>query len=226
MANEQLIDDVKELLEKELGDSKILQQIKRACENNEAIAKTERDYVQNLKETFLAPPPPEPEPEPTEQDTTSTIEEKPIEFEQAHVTTTISTTKLGSSKNKMIGIGAGIIAVVIIATVALSGVDIDTTGVKIPSSGILLESDASSYNKGDIISISGISDPKFGNEIILSISNSQNILIWTETVKLKYSGQFSTLTIAGGGEWKNSGTYTISAEHSDKLEQTKFSFNG
>jgi len=56
-----ILDDVKKLLDAEVGDKKILEQIKRAAENNEAISNYERNYVAKLEEQYLKPPEPEPE---------------------------------------------------------------------------------------------------------------------------------------------------------------------
>jgi hypothetical protein len=65
---EDILDNVKELLNKELGDKKVLEQIKRAAENNEAISNYERNYVAKLIQEIRKPPEPEVEiiPEKTE----------------------------------------------------------------------------------------------------------------------------------------------------------------
>ena len=56
---EDILDNVKELLNKEIGDKKVLEQIKRAAENNEAISNYERNYVSKLIEDLRKPPEPE-----------------------------------------------------------------------------------------------------------------------------------------------------------------------
>ena len=48
-----LADDVKELLEKKMGDERILKQILRACEHDEVISNYERNYVKRLVEKHL-----------------------------------------------------------------------------------------------------------------------------------------------------------------------------
>ena len=48
-----ILDDAKALLNKELGDKRILEQICRASENNEVISNFERNYVQKLAEKHL-----------------------------------------------------------------------------------------------------------------------------------------------------------------------------
>ena len=91
------------------------------------------------------------------------------------------------------------------------------------SSG-LLDLDQSSYDKGDIISISGKSKTSLGNTISLSIENAGSELIWVEDIRIKDSGEYSTLVIAGGPGWENSGTYTLKMEHGSEDDQITFSF--
>ena len=55
--SDSLHDDVKELLDGDFGDDRILKQILRACENNEVISNYERTYVKKLKETYLGKKP-------------------------------------------------------------------------------------------------------------------------------------------------------------------------
>ncbi len=50
--NDSLLDDVKALLDKDLGDDRILKQICRACENDEVISNYERNYVRKLAENI------------------------------------------------------------------------------------------------------------------------------------------------------------------------------
>jgi len=41
---------------------------------------------------------------------------------------------------------------------------------------------------------------------------------------LKSDGQFSTLAIAGGSGWENSGTYTIKVDNGKETKSDTFSF--
>ena len=54
MANS-ILDDVKVLLMKRAGDPKILEQVKRAAENDEVISIYEREYVAHLAKQYLDP---------------------------------------------------------------------------------------------------------------------------------------------------------------------------
>ena len=58
----------------------------------------------------------------------------------------------------------------------------------------------------------------------MSIENQNNEQVWTEQVSLKNDGRFSTLTIAGGPGWENSGTYTIKVDNNSATESETFSF--
>ena len=76
--------------------------------------------------------------------------------------------------------------------------------------------------KKDIISISGISDTS--GSVNLSIKNKNNELVWEEQVSLKSDGGYSTLAIAGGPGWENSGTYTINVDNGVETKSITFSF--
>lgn len=223
---EDILDNVKELLYKDIGDKKILEQIKRAAENNEAISNYERNYVEKLIEELRKPPEPEieiPPEQPTEIPQPQTQIPQTIPQLQ---TSQVVTHKPRDKTNTKVIIGGVAIAVAIIAAVLLgtNGIDVGPNiSVKTTSSG-LLDLDQSSYNKGDIISISGKSKTSLGNTISLSIENASGELIWTEDIKIKSGGEYSTLAIAGGPGWENSGTYTLKMKHGNEEEQTTFSF--
>ena len=229
---ENIMDDVKKLLDAEVGEKRILQQIKRAAENNEVISNYERNYVAKLVEQHLKPPEPEPELElplePTQEET-SVEKEQMEKIEQETTTQTILELKPTGYKNKKLLIGGGAAALVLIIVVAVgaSGILDLGLGVSTPTqtiTGLTLDTDQSSYDNGDIISILGASKATFGNTISLSIENAGGELIWDEDLKIKDSGAFSTLLIAGGPGWENSGTYTLKAEHGSEDNKVTFSF--
>ncbi|MDH5431420.1 MAG: hypothetical protein OEW78_06005 [Nitrosopumilus sp.] len=223
-----LLDDVKDLLDKDFGDDRILKQIYRACENNEVISNYERNYVRKLAEKHLGKKP--------EFIQTPHVEEKPIPdvtlseikpLQQTQSFQTVSKISHSKPKNKKIifGIGSFALVVVIALTIAFSGIadittKIDTTN-NLPIS-LSVQTDLKSYNKKDLISISGVSDTT-GN-VNLAIENQNNELVWEEQVSLKSNGQFSTLAIAGGSGWENSGTYTIKVDNGKEIISSTFSF--
>jgi len=222
-----ILDNVKKLLDAEVGDIKILEQIKRAAENNEVISNYERNYVAKLSEQHLKSLEPEPELEPEIETPVESIQEEiSIEkeqmekIEQVTPTQTIVELKPTYFRNKkfmMIGGGAAL-AIIILVAVGLSGIENFGTELN-------LEIDKSSYDSSDIISVSGNLKTISGNSIRLSIENSDGEQIWFEDLKIKDNGTFSTLLIAGGTGWEDSGTYSIKAEHGSERSEITFSFN-
>jgi hypothetical protein len=222
-----LLDDVKSLLDKDFGDDRILKQICRACENNEVISNYERNYVRKLAEKHLGKKP--------EFTQTPHVEEKPIvldvpisQIQQPQsLLTEVPRISYSKSKNKKILFGIGGLAlVIIIAAASFSGFTTGITKIDTSSSDILIslsiQTDLESYNKKDLISISGVSD-SIGT-VNLSIKNQNNKLVWTEQISLKNDGQFSTLAIAGGDGWEKSGTYTIKVDNGKETKSDTFSF--
>ena len=223
-----LLDDVKSLLDKDFGDDRILKQICRACENNEVISNYERNYVRKLAEKHLGKRP--------EFTQTPHVEEKPIiidipipQIQQPQsLLTEVPRISYSKSKNKKIMFGIGGLALVIIIAVAVSfsGLTTGITKIDISSSDIpislSIQTDLESYDKKDLISISGVSDSI--GDVNLSIKNQNNKLVWTEQISLKNNGQFSTLAIAGGDGWEKSGTYTIKVDNGKETKSDTFSF--
>ena len=234
--DDSLLDDVKALLDKDFGDDRILKQIFRACENNEVISNYERNYVRKLAEKHLGK-------KPEVVQTQTPVEEKPVVPDVVIPTPTPSIQKTqtiqtkpprrttSNPKNSKIMIGIGGIALVAIIAIAVSFSDVSIgtpTNVVTPSTstpvlGVLsIQTDLSSYDNKDIISISGASDTS--GTVNLSIKNNNNELVWAEEVSLKSDGRYSTLAIAGGPGWESSGTYTISVDNGDETKSTTFSF--
>lgn len=221
-----LLDDVKSLLDKDFGDDRILKQICRACENNEVISNYERNYVRKLAEKHLGKRP--------KFAQTPRVEEKPmvpdVPIPQTRQTQSLLTEvpriSYSKSKNKkiMLGIG-GLSLVIIIAAVSFSGLTTGTAKIDTSSStpiSLSIQTDLKSYQKKDLISISGVSDSV--GSVNISIENQNNELVWAEQISLKDDGQFSTLAIAGGAGWEKSGTYTIKVDNGKETKSDTFSF--
>ncbi len=222
-----LLDDVKALLDKDFGDDRILKQIFRACENNELISNYERNYVTKLAEKHLGKKPA----------FILTSEEKPVipdvllpkvsSIQQQSLQTPPQISYSKPKKKKiMFGIG-GLALVIIIAATASIGGFIDGPAKTIPpinTTPVLfsIQTDLKSYENKDLISISGISDTS--GTVTLSIENQNNELVWTEKISLKNNGEFSTLAIAGGPGWENSGTYTVKVDNGKETTSDTFSF--
>ncbi len=226
-----LLDDVKALLDKDFGDDRILKQIFRACENNEVISNYERNYVRKLAEKYLGK-------RPEIVQTPIPVIEKPIvpDVNLSEIPSVLKPQILQStspqisyskSKNLKIMLGVSITLVIIIAAVvSFANISDISKTIETPTTSnsitLSIQTDLSSYNKKDLISISGISDTS--GTVNLSIENQSNELVWAEQVSIKNNGRYSTLAIAGGPGWESSGTYTIKVDNGVDTKSNKFSF--
>ena len=227
-----ILDDVQALLDKELGDKRILEQILRAAQNNEVISNFERNYVRKLAEKHLGKKPAmekkpeEPKIIPDVQIPTPPPQPKPVQTFSPPPKVSKS-----NSKNTKIMLGAGIAALIVIiaAAASMGGVsDISSKPETInPTSSagpFSIATDLSSYQRGDIISISGNSEFSAGQQVNLVIKNPDDETVWSEQVAVKKDGKFTTLTFAGGSGWA-AGTFTIMAETNSDQTSNTFSFN-
>ena len=225
-----ILDDVQALLAKEFGDKRILEQIQRAAQNDEVISNFERNYVRKLAEKHLGKKPPV-EKKPLEEPKQISPEVEVPQPSLVEKPQTVQTwaepakiTKLNSKNTKiMLGVGLASLAIIIIAAASLGGEEPNQTPST--SESFLVQTDLSSYNKGDIISISGNSNPSLGNQVNLVIKNPDDELVWSEQINVKSDGQFATLTFAGGFGWEESGTFTIIAEGDSETVTNTFSFS-
>ena len=223
-----LFDDVQTLLDKEKGDERILKQILRACQNNEVISNYERNYVKNLAEKYLGRLPENIEDQPAEEKppisdviVPTTPLQQNIEIQTSMAPQIIQ--KKPKNPKILIGIGVAVLAVIIIG-ISQSGISIvsDDSKIDTDSATLSIQTDLSSYQKGDIISISGKSITT--EKINISIENQNGQLVWSEQVSVKKDGRFSTLAIAGGTGWDKSGTFTIKVENNMETKSKTFSF--
>ena len=210
-----LLDDVTSLLEGDFGDDRILKQIARACKNNEAISNYERNYVQKLAEQYLG----------KKAEIPSSIEPE-IESSIQNQTLQSPVSRSPGLKNPKLILGFGGVALVIIIIAAIAFSSNSDSFTSDPKSEIQLtltiQTDLSSYSHKDIISISGTCT---NSEIVnLSIKNEKNNLVWAEQLSIKNNGMYSTLSIAAGSGWENSGTYTITVDSGSEIKLIKFSF--
>jgi len=210
-----LLDDVTSLLEGDFGDDRILKQIARACKNNEAISNYERNYVQKLAEQYLG----------KKAEIPSSIEPE-IESSIQNQTLQSQVSRSPGLKNPKLILGFGGVALVIIIVAAVAFSSNSDSFTSDPKSDIRLtltiQTDLSSYSHKDIISISGTCT---NSEIVnLSIKNEQNNLVWAEQLSIKNNGMYSTLAIAAGSGWENSGTYTVTVDSGSEIKLIKFSF--
>ncbi len=220
-----LFDDVKELLDKEKGDERILKQILRAYENNEVISNYEKNYVRKLAEKHLGRKPVVEKPM-----TPDVVIPKPTSIQKSQILQK-ETPKIVKSNPKntkmMLGIGVSALVIIVIIAVASTGYNVSsppdvTKPATTSSDSFSLDTDSSSYQKKDIISISGKS--LASRTVNLSIENQDGVLVWSEQIKTKSDGRFSTLVIAAGSGWDKSGTFTLKAQNDSEIKLKTFSF--
>ena len=138
------------------------------------------------------------------------------------------------SSNKKLGILAGggaaaaAAAIAIIVIIGFPTINLpDTIGSTITTTitePLLVNVDQATYQRADIISISGNSKSASTQSVELSIENTDGVKIWKENINPKKDGQFSTLVIAGGGGWENDGIYILKAVQDDLAGETEFKF--
>jgi hypothetical protein len=118
-------------------------------------------------------------------------------------------------------------AVAIIAIIGFSAMNqggvTDSVVSSTPNNPLLINIDQSTYQKADIISISGDTN-SHSKSVELSIENSNGVKIWSESITPKNNGVFSTLIIAGGGGWEDGGDYLLKAVQGDLKNEAKFKF--
>jgi hypothetical protein len=140
--------------------------------------------------------------------------------------------KFGSRQKIVFGISATIIGIVVVSIFTLSGNGISFTDIPIAPSKtselsppyVTIAADESSYQKSDIISISGESNPKIQETVKVSIENSERNVVWSENVQVKDNGEFSTLLIAAGPGWEKSGRYNLLVNTNNLNAQVWFDF--
>lgn len=244
-----IVEDVNALLKLKKGDPSRLNHIKDLCEANEIVSLSDRKYIERLVSQYLSKFE-QKKPKSQDKPRLIPIEESistPKTFEtdvskhqtdllkEVQITEDVDSKKilskpfdLSSNKKILLGTGAIILAIILVATVGIGydGTQIpDDSGTKsdtLPE--FSLEIDESSYETADIISISGQILSSSSGTVRLSIENENSKLIWAENLNIRNDGNFSTLLIAGGTGWENSGKYTLNAEHEGLTNQISFDF--
>jgi len=243
-----ILEDINALLNLKKGDATRLNNIKMLCEANEIVSISDRKYIERLVTQYIRKP--ESVELKTQQKpkivsikelniSTTDLEKKTSENqlsekiqipESSKSENTRSTPFELRNKTKiLLGIAASILAVILIATV---GIEYDVgnqvtedsdikKSVTLP--GFSLEIDESSYETGDIISISG-KVSSLSATVRLSVQNESEKTVWEENLIIKKNGEFSTLLIGGGDGWENSGKYILRGEHDEITNEISFDF--
>ena len=214
--------DLDDLIRYHHGDVKKLREIRNTIRHDNFITTEDKEYVQSLIDTHL---------------TNKSLDSSSTGKSGTRIKLETKSKKkdsdsqinfsLNFSSNKKMGIlGGAAAAIAIIVIVGFTaGTQSDSSISSTTNNPLLLTLDQKQYQIADIISISGdaISDRQ---AITLTIENNNGVKIWKEKIEPKAGGNFSTLLIAGGGGWEDSGSYTITAVQNDLIEKIKFKFIG
>ena len=215
------ITDLDDLIRFRHGDVKKLREIRDTVRHDNFITTDDKNYVESLITTHLKNQP---------LDRSSSAKQSNTKIKLRAKPTTSSSSKSDSasnfSSNKKIATFGGVAAAIAIIVIAGFTITSQTDTVDfVPSTTtdpISVDVDQSTYQKADIISISGVSSSNT-ESIELSIKDTNDVKIWHETVNTK-QGEFSTLVIAGGGGWENDGVYTLIVEQGNLENEIEFKF--
>ena len=216
--------DLDDLIRYHHGDVKKLREIRDTVRHDNFITTDNKNYVESLITMYLKN-------QPFDKSLSSQRPVTKIKL-QSKPTTSSSDSKsnvaVSFSPNKKLGVLAGVVAaiaiIVIVGFSATNQTDIIDSTLSSISDPLLVNVDQTTYQRADIISISGNSKSASTQSVELSIENTNGVKIWNENINLKNDGKFSTLVIAGGGGWENGGTYTLKAEQGDLANKIEFKF--
>jgi len=216
------ITDLDDLIRHHHGDVKKLREVRDTIRHDNFITTEDKNYVESLITMHLKNQPLDKSLSRKQPDTKIKLQPKP----------TLSSPDLKNnftfsfSSNKKLGILGGVsaaIAIIVIVGFTAINTPIDSTVSSTASNPLLVNIDQTTYQRADIISISGDTN-SYTKSVELSIENTNGVKIWNENINLKNDGKFSTLVIAGGGGWENDGTYTLKAEQGDLANKIEFNF--
>ena len=217
------ITDLDDLIRHRHGDVKKLREIRDTIRHDNFVTTDNKNYVESLITMYLKNQPFAKPSSHQQSDTKIKLQPKP----------TLSSPDLKNnftfnfSSNKKLGILGGVaaaIAIIVIVGFTAINTPIDSTVSSTTSNPLLVNIDQVTYQRADIISISGNSKSVSTQSVELSIENANGKKIWNENINPKKDGQFSTLVIAGGNGWENDGVYILKATHSDLASEIKFKF--
>ena len=220
------ITDLADLIKRRHGDVKKLREIRDTIRHDNFITTDNKNYVESLITMYLKNQP-FAKPLPRQQsDAKIELQSKPAPSSSDSK----SNVAFSFSSNKKLGVLAGVAAAIaIIVIVGFTGTTDFAVSTTI-TEPLLVNVDQTTYQRADIISITGNSKATGTQSVELSIENANGVKIWNENINLKNDGQFSTLVIAGGGGWEDDGSYTLKAVQTELssgdslLAEIKFKF--
>ena len=216
------ITDLDDLIRHRHGDVKKLREVRDTIRHDNFITTEDKNYVESLITMHLKNQPLDKSVSRKQPDTKIKLRSKPT----ASSSDSPSNFTFNFSSSKNIGILGGGGAAAVIAIIVLVGfpainTPLDSITSSTTSNPLLVNIDQTTYQRADIISISGDTN-SYTKSVELSIENTNGVKIWKETINPKNDGQFSTLNIAGGGGWENNGVYTLKAVQDDSASEIEF----
>ena len=212
------ITDLDDLIRHRHGDVKKLREIRDTIRHDNFVTTDNKNYVESLITMYLKNQPFAKPSSHQQSDTKIKLQPKST----PSGSDSKNNVAFSFSSNKKLGILAGVVAAIaIIVIVGFTAINQTGTTITEP---LLVNVDQATYQRADIISISGNSKSVSTQSVELSIENANGKKIWNENINPKKDGQFSTLVIAGGNGWENDGVYILKATHSDLASEIKFKF--
>ena len=216
------ITDLDDLIRHHHGDVKKLREIRDTIRHDNFITTEDKNYVESLITMHLKNQPLDKSLSRKQPDIKIKLQPKPTPSSPDSK----NNFTFNFSSNKKLGILGGVAAAIAIIVIAGFTVTNQTDTINfVPSTTtdpISVNVDHSTYQKADIISISGVSSSN-AEPVELSIENTNGIKIWNEIINPMH-GEFSTLVIAGGGGWENGGVYTLKVKQDDSANKIEFKF--
>ena len=213
--------ELDDLIRSGYGDKNKLRNIRETIKHDNFITTDDKKYVSSLITKYLRNQPLE-ESDSFEEDYVDKVESTP----QKLVSKGQPKTSLSVNTKLVIPIAIAA-AIAIIAVIGFSAMNqggvTDPVVSSSPNNPLLINIDQSTYQKADIISISGDTN-SYSKSVELTIENSSGVKIWSENITPKNNGVFSTLIIAGGGGWENGGDYLLKVVQGDLKNEAKFKF--
>ena len=212
------ITDLDDLIRHRHGDVKKLREIRDTVRHDNFITTDNKNYVESLITMYLKNQPFAKPSSHQQSDTKIKLQPKST----PSGSDSKNNVAFSFSSNKKLGILAGVVAAIaIIVIVGFTAINQTGTTITEP---LLVNVDQATYQRADIISISGNSKSVSTQSVELSIENANGKKIWNENINPKKDGQFSTLVIAGGNGWENDGVYILKVTHSDLASEIEFKF--
>ena len=214
------ITDLDDLIRHRHGDVKKLREIRDTIRHDNFVTTDNKNYVESLITMYLKNQPFAKPSSHQQSDTKIKLQPKST----PSGSDSKNNVAFSFSSNKKLGVLAGVAAAIaIIVIVGFTGTT-DSAVITTITEPLLVNVDQTTYQRADIISISGNSKSASTQSVELSIENTNGVKIWNENINPKKDGQFSTLVIAGGGGWENDGVYILKATHSDLASEIEFKF--